>query len=258
MATHSADEARTDPPGRSRPGNGAGAVHSRVSGWLVVLLWPIHWLLTRLYLRVVVVHPERMPRQGPVLVVPTHRSRWDPLVLYCAVRRPLRYLTSHDEFIGLQAWFMRRLGAFPVNTLRPTAGVLKHCRELLLAGEPLAIFAEGTIFYYPPGQVHPIKPGPAWLALNCQEHLPDVPLSVVAIRIVYSDRYPRFRTRVELFVQEPISVRTYLDRPRKESIRQLTADLQAALGDVVNESLAEMIPPRQPVRDARAERNTGE
>jgi hypothetical protein len=73
---------------------------------------------------------------------------------------------------------------------------------------------------------------------------------VVAIRVVYRDRYPRFRTRVELVVQEPIAVRPYVDLPRKEAIRRLTADVQAALGDVVNESLAEMVPPRTPAGPA--------
>jgi len=41
--------------------------------------------------------------------------------------------------------------------------------------------------------------------------------------------------------------RLYLVRPHKEAIRSLTADLQRALGDVVDESPAEMSPPRAPV-----------
>jgi 1-acyl-sn-glycerol-3-phosphate acyltransferase len=121
---------------------------------------------------------------------------------------------------------------------------MRHCRDLLLAGEALVIFAEGTIFYYPPHNVHPIKPGSAWLALDCQERMPEVPLPIVPIRIVYSDRYPRFRTRVQIVVQPPILLAPYLERPRRDAIRRLTADLESGLGDVVNKSLDEMIPPR--------------
>jgi 1-acyl-sn-glycerol-3-phosphate acyltransferase len=139
---------------------------------------------------------------------------------------------------------MRHLGTFPVNTQRPSASVLAHCRELLAAGKVLVIFAEGTIFYYPPHNVHPIKPGAGWLALDCQERMPQSLFSIVPIRIVYSDRYPHFRTRVQILVQEPLPVGPLLEMPRKEAIRVLTADLQRALGDVVNESLAEMSPPR--------------
>jgi len=198
----------------------------------------------KVYFRVDVVNPERIPVTGPVLLVSTHRSRWDPVVLYSATRRLLRYMASHDEFTGLQGWFMRHLGTFPINTSRPTPGALRECRALLLAGEALVLFPEGTIFYYPPNNIHPIKPGTAWLALDCQTRMPDTSLPIVPIRIVYSDRYPRFRTHIQILVQEPIQVDSYLGPPRKQAIRRLTADLQRALGDVVNESVAEMAPPR--------------
>jgi 1-acyl-sn-glycerol-3-phosphate acyltransferase len=153
-------------------------------------------------------------------------------------------MTSHDEFIGTQGWVMRHIGAFPVNTRRPTPGVVRHCRELAQAGELVVIFPEGTIFYYPPDNVHPLKPGTAWLALDCQDELPDVTLRVIPIRIIYNDRYPRFRTRVRIAVREEIPLGPYLGMARKPAIRDLTARLQAALGDVVNDSLAEMAPPR--------------
>lgn len=217
---------------------------SHISGWLAMLLWPIHRLFMWLYFRVDVVNPGRIPAKGPVLLALTHRSRWDPIVLCCATPRLLRFMASHDEFLGLQGWFMRRLGAFPVNTRRPTPGALRHCRDLILAGEALVIFPEGTIFYYPPHHVHPIKPGSAWLALECQEQMPDAPFLLIPIRIVYSNRYPRFRTRVQLLVQEPISLGSYFELPRRVGLRQLTADLQSRLGDVVNDSLTEMSPPR--------------
>jgi 1-acyl-sn-glycerol-3-phosphate acyltransferase len=198
----------------------------------------------RLYFRVEVANPERIPATGPALLVPTHRARWDPVVLYCATGRVLRFMASHDEFVGLQGWLMRRLGTFPVNTRRPTPGALRECRRLIVAGEALVIFAEGTIYYYPPDNVHPLKPGTAWLALDCQERHPESTFSIVPIRIVYSDRFPRFRTRVQIVVQEPIAVSPYLELSRKEAIKRLTADLQKALGDVVNESVAEMSTPR--------------
>ena len=226
-----------------------------IARWLVAVLRPIHWLLVRCYLRVHVDHPERIPAEGPVILAPTHRSRWDALVIHCVTRRPLRPLVSHDEFVGPQGWVMTRLGAFPVNTRRPTPGVLRRSRDLLRAGEVLVVFPEGTIFYYPPHNVHPLKPGTAWLALSCAAEMRGKALPIVPIRVVYGDRHPRFGTRVDVLVGPPIDPAAYLDRPRKEAIHLLTADLQAALGDVVNDSLAEMIPPRTPPesRDARGE-----
>lgn len=221
-------------------------IRSSVSPWLRALLKPIHPIFIHLYFQVKIHHGERIPQDGPVILAPTHRSRWDTLFLHLLTKRFPRFLTSMDEFIGLQSWFIRRLGAFPVNTRRPTAGSMRHCRDLLLAGEPLGIFPEGTIYYYPPDNVHPIKPGVAWLALDCQRRLPDVSLKIVPIRLNYGHRKLRFRSKVDVEVQEPILVRLYLDRPKDQAIADLTADMQAALGDIVNTSELERSPDRTP------------
>jgi 1-acyl-sn-glycerol-3-phosphate acyltransferase len=217
---------------------------SQVSPWLFAVLRPIHRVFMAVYFRVEIRHPERIPASGPVILVPTHRSRWDAFGLFRSTRRRLHFLASHDEFVGAQGWFMRRLGAFPVDTERPSPSVMRHCRELLAAGEALVIFPEATIYYYPPHQVHPLKPGAAWLALDAQRKDPATPLSVVPVRLVYSDRYLNFRSRIEVDVREPIPLAPFLEKPPKEAMHLLTADMQRALGDVVNESLAEQIPPR--------------
>jgi 1-acyl-sn-glycerol-3-phosphate acyltransferase len=228
--------------------HGDANTQSRIAEWLFVVLRPIHWLFMRLYFRVIVHHPDRIPTSGPIILAPTHRSRWDPILLYCATKRRMRFLTSHDEFFGIQGWFMRRMGAFAVNTERPAPSVLRHCRELLLHDAPLVIFPEGTIFYYPPNQVHPIKAGAAWIAIDAQRKLPGTPLHIVPIRMINSDRYLKFRSTIEIDVREPIPVSHYLDLPVKDAIQALTADLERALGDFVNESIAERVPPRGSVK----------
>lgn len=218
---------------------------SHVSWWLVVLLVPIHYLVMFLYFRPRVIGRERLPASGPIIIAPTHRSRWDALFLALIMLRRMRYMVSEDEFIGLQGWLMRHLGTFAVDPRRPAPTTLKHCAELLTQGEPLVIFPEGTVFFYPPNQVHPIKSGAAWVALHVQEELPpDQPISIVPVRLNYSDIHPRFRTRGDVVIQEPIRVDAYRHLPRKEAIRALTADLQRALGDEVNTSLAERLPDR--------------
>jgi 1-acyl-sn-glycerol-3-phosphate acyltransferase len=239
------------PPAPEAPHEAGPPTRSHVSRWLVVLLWPIHRLFMRLYFRVEVVGRGRIPAKGPVILAPTHRSRWDTLALACATNRTLRFMASHDEFVGVQGWFMRHLGAFAINTRRPTPGAMRHCRELIEAGQLLVIFPEGTLYYYPPDQVHPLKPGTAWLALDCQERCPSSPLTIVPVRLNYGDRILRFRSRIRVVVQEPIRLDAYLGLPRKEAIRTLTADLQRGMGDVVNESLAEMSVPRAATSEPR-------
>ncbi len=210
----------------------------------IVRVW--HWVVVRGFLRVTIKGREHIPTSGPVILVPTHRSRLDALFLQKATARSLRPMTSHDEFVGPQGWFMRRIGAFPVDTRKPGAGAIKACRELLRDGRCLVIFAEGTIFYYGPNQVHPIKPGVAWIAFTCQKDSDIAKFPIVPVRLNYSAHPPTPWSRVEVAIQPPIYPSDFADLPRDQAQAALTARLQAAMGDTVNESLLEMAVPRTP------------
>jgi len=218
------------------------AHRSYISRPLVTVLKPIHRVFMPSYFRIVLRHAERLPRDGPLILAPSHRSKWDSLVLSYLTGGPLRYLAAHFEFVGVQGWFMSRLGAFPIKTDWPVPGPLRHARDLVIAGEPLVVFPEGTIFYYQPGEVHPLKRGAAWLALCAQRQSPDHSVRVVPIRLNYGDRFLRFRSRIEVIVEEPISAVPYLSLPPKEGTRMLTSDLEKSLGDVVNTSQEERYP----------------
>jgi len=218
------------------------ASRSYISRPLVTALKPIHRAFMPFYFRIRLRYAERLPRDGPVVLAPSHRSKWDSLVLSYLTGGPLRYLASDFEFVGVQGWFMGRLGAFPINTDRPVPGPLRHARDLVIAGEPLVVFPEGTIFYYKPDEIHPLKRGAAWLALCAQRQLPNHSVRVVPIRLNYGDRFLRFRSRIEVVVGEPISAVPYLPLPPKEGTRMLTSELQKSLGDAVNTSQEERYP----------------
>ena len=217
-------------------------VQSRISSWLVVVLWPFYRLLMRSYFRIEVRNRERLPADRPLIFAPTHRSKWDGFLLTHLAGRPLRYLANRNNFVGVQGWFMRRLGSTSINVEHPGHQALRSCRGLIEAGEPMVVFPEGTIFYYPPHQVHPIKPGVAWLALPGRRWTSGVTPLVVPVRLAYGEPKPRFGTRIEVIVGEPIDPDRYRDLDPKEARAALTADLQRQLGDVVNTSTFERFP----------------
>jgi 1-acyl-sn-glycerol-3-phosphate acyltransferase len=191
----------------------------------------------RVYFRIEVSGAHHIPASGPFILAPVHRSRWDPFMVYCAVAgRILYFMTSHDEVVGLQGWVMRRVGAFAINTQRPSSSVMRRCKELICHGEALVIFPEGNLFYYAPGEVHPLKPGVAWLALNCQKELGDVDIPIIPVRLVYSERKLRPGSRARIVVGEPIAVSGFTGLPLKEGMLALTAALQSVLGEVVNQT----------------------
>jgi len=226
---------------------------SPFSPWIVAVLRPIHWFLMRFYLRVEVRHRERLPIGRPMILAPTHRSMWDSLVLSYLTGGPLRYLVNVTNFSGVQGWIMRRMGCIAVDLDHPSHLAMRQCREAIESGEPLVVFPEATIYYYPPNHVHhPITLGVAWLALGgTRTALDQMPL-VVPIRLNYSDLQLKYRSRVQIVVEEPIEPSQYLGLPRKEARAALTAGLRSRLGDVANDSIRERFPAWEFLKEQRS------
>jgi 1-acyl-sn-glycerol-3-phosphate acyltransferase len=205
------------------------SVSSRVAPW-IALLYPLagRVILPVCFDRVVVVGQENLPKTGAVILAPTHRSRWDPIILAHAAGRPttgrdLRFMTTASEMLGIQGWFVRRLGGFPVDLRRPGIGSLRHGVELLQQSQMLAIFPEGGIFHE--AKVQSLKPGLARLALQAELSQPDADLKIVPVGIHYSTEKAKWRCQVTVNIGEPISVRSYLGDSVKQSAKVLTADL---------------------------------
>ena len=63
-----------------------------------------------------------IPNNSSVILAPTHRSRWDGLVLTMAMGRRVtkkdcRFMVTKSEMIGIQGWFLKRLGCFSICLL---------------------------------------------------------------------------------------------------------------------------------------------
>ncbi len=208
---------------------------SHISPWLTSLLRPLHTSFMPTYFQLTIHGQEHIPQIGPIILAPVHRSRWDALMIHLLTPRLPHFMTSKNEFVGAQRWFMENLGAFAINAERPNASAVRYCQELMRDQEAIVVFPEGGLHYFEPNQVYPLKPGVAWLALNCQRELPDQPVEIIPIRFIYGDKILRFRSKVTIQILPPLVVKDYLALPAKTAIAQLTADLQKALGDTVNE-----------------------
>jgi 1-acyl-sn-glycerol-3-phosphate acyltransferase len=213
-------------------------VASRVSPWLMSFLYPLgRFIVLPFYFgRIEVTGQENLPTDGPVILAPSHRSRWDALIVpYSAGRhvtgRHLRFMVSADEVKGLQGWFIRRLGGFPVNIKQPGISSLRHGVELLLNEQMLVIFPEGGIFR--DGQVHRLKPGLARIAMQAESSQPGLGAKIVPVSIRYGTLIPAWRCGVSIHIGEPLQVADYCcQESTKQSAQQLTDDLEAALKEL--------------------------
>jgi 1-acyl-sn-glycerol-3-phosphate acyltransferase len=207
---------------------------SRVSPWLTSLLYPLgHYIVLPFYFgKIQITGQEHLPKDGPVILAPTHRSRWDALIMPYSTGqrvtgRDLRFMVTADEVKGVQGWFIRHLGGFAVDIRHPAISSLRYGVELLLDKQMLVIFPEGGIFQ--DGEVHPIKPGLARLAIQAELSEPGLGVKIIPMSIRYRPRIPRWRSSVQISIAPPLSVADYAIGGGKKEARLLTADLEMAL-----------------------------
>lgn len=200
--------------------------------WLISLAYPVarHLLLPLYFRRIEVSGREHLPATGPVIFAPTHRSRWDALIVpYAAGQdvtgRMLRFMVTADEMTGLQGWLIRRLGGFPINTRQPTIAALRHSIELLQQGETLVMFPEGDIYR----QCRPLKPGLARLAVQAEASQENLGVQIVPIGIQYNKPLVPWRCTVKIRIGHPLKVADYWAETPKASARKLTAKLEEVL-----------------------------
>ncbi|MEQ9553281.1 MAG: 1-acyl-sn-glycerol-3-phosphate acyltransferase [Coleofasciculus sp. G3-WIS-01] len=213
------------------------AITSHISPWLVRLVYPLgrHLVLPIYFGKIEVKGRENLPKDSPVIFAPTHRSRWDALTLAYAAGRDiigqeLQFMVSVDEMNGVQGWFIRRLGGFPVDPKRPGVSSLRHGIELLEQGKVLVIFPEGDIFRTE--EIQPLEPGFARIALHAEKEQPGLGVKVVPIRIHYSQPVPHWGCDVDIHIGSPLAVADYCHKPVKGCAEEIGDDLRQALEDI--------------------------
>jgi 1-acyl-sn-glycerol-3-phosphate acyltransferase len=185
------------------------SVCNGISPWLSPLAMVVTQdIALRAWFRsVVVIGRDHLPHQGPVLLAPTHKARWDALLLPHAAGRRVtgrdcRFMVTLDEMKGLQGWFLYRLGCFPVNQNRPSLASLRYAVDLLAGGQEVVVFPEGRIRR--DGGPIRLHQGLARLALLAASQGVTVP--VVPVGIAYGHVYPRPRDTAALCFGEPLVI----------------------------------------------------
>lgn len=216
------------------PTSSKGNFSPSVSPWLAALAYPLGrtLILPSYFRKIEVIGQENIPRTGPVILAPTHRSRWDALIMpYATGRyasgRDLRFMVTSDEMKGIQGWIIRRLGGFAVNPRQPSISTLRYGVDLLCQEEMMVIFPEGNIFQ--DNQVHCLKPGLARLALQAESTKPHLNVQIVPISLHYTPIVPRWRCRVRVNIGQPLTVANYCQGSAKQNAKHLINDLTTAL-----------------------------
>lgn len=91
-----------------------------------------------------VLHRERMPMEGAVIVAANHASFADPPVVAVSTNRRLNFMAKAELFKPpIFGPLIRRIGAFPVHRGVADTEAVKHTLALLADGEAVLVFPEG-------------------------------------------------------------------------------------------------------------------
>ena len=178
-----------------------------------------------------------IPENSSIILAPTHRSRWDGLVLTMAMGRRItkkdcRFMVTKSEMRGIQGWFLKRLGCFSINQISPSLSALRYAIDLIEKGEQLVVFPEGKINRY--GKKLVLKEGLYRLAKLATKKTTSI--TIIPIGIAYSKIPPNFRGEFCLSFGKPIAINDYLNFPIKKFNtflnEKMTQEEQKALKNV--------------------------
>ena len=153
-----------------------------------------------------------IPSNTSIILAPTHRSRWDGLVLTMAMGRRItgkdcRFMVTKSEMKGIQGWFLKRLGCFSVNQLSPSLSTLRYAIDLIEKGEQLVVFPEGKINKF--GKKLALKEGLFRLAKLATKNT--AAITIIPIGIAYSSLSPKFGGQFCLSFGQPIFMNNSLN-----------------------------------------------
>ena len=108
------------------------------------------WILIHSVYRLRKAGLERIPQEGPAILVCNHVSYVDALVITAACRRPIRWVMDHQIFrVPVLSFFFRTARAIPIAPAKEDPELLERAYERiaaeLSAGELVGLFPEGRL-----------------------------------------------------------------------------------------------------------------
>ncbi len=169
---------------KARGGTTVTAGHSRFGRWLYDLLWVLCRTLGVSVFGFRVRFAEPLPQHGGLLVVSSHQSHLDPLLLGLATDRRLSTLARSSLYLFKPfAAVITALDAVPIDRNASMVRTMKSIIGRLRDGRAVVIFPEGT--RTATGRLGELKSGFALMAKKAE-----VPIAPVAIVGAY-ECWPR-------------------------------------------------------------------
>ena len=175
---------------------------------------------------------DRVPTDGPLVMVANHTNFMDGPVIFGAFPRRLSFLVKAEAVTGPLGWVLRHVGQYALERDKPDRVPLLAALAQVKAGGAIGVFPEGT---RGAGDVAAVFAGAGWLAARSGATV--VPVAVRGVSRPPGSRR-RFRPRVEMLVGQPFAVEQGASRTAVAAATEAIREHLAALVRTLDEDLA--------------------
>jgi 1-acyl-sn-glycerol-3-phosphate acyltransferase len=193
------------------------------------------WLLIHTIHRVATVDVERIPDEGPAVLVCNHVSYVDAIVIGAASPRPIRFVMDHRIFkMPLLGWIFRTAKAIPIAPAKEDPFMMERAfvdiAEALHQGDLVCIFPEGKLTTT--GEINEFRGGIAKIVERSK-----VPVIPMALRGLWGSVFTRdpgnlferafargWRSKLALAVGVPVAPQEATPEYLSEQVRVLRGE----------------------------------
>ena len=186
--------------------------------------WPLAAILVpvlSLIARVEIIGGEKLPREGPYVLAPSHSTEFDPLIVALAVwrmGRAPRFMAKESLFkVPVLGWALRATGMVPVARSSSAASArqtIKASKALVQHGRGVIVYPEGTLTRDP--DLWPMRGKTGAVRLALADGIPLIPMAHWGAQ----DSLPRYgklslwplRRHVRVIVGDPIDISEFTDK----------------------------------------------
>lgn len=187
--------------------------------------WVARWFYRPFY-RIRLHGRERIPADGPVVLVANHSSLIEPPVIYGMTRRRTVFLVKVELARGLLGRALRWIGQLGIRRGEPDRVALMAAVQFLRRGGVIGVFPEGT---RGAGDVRHAEQGAAWLVRSSGAVV--LPVATRGTHRVAGSRH-RFRPAVDVLIGEPFVLSVQRGR---SGLVAATEEIRTRLADLVRE-----------------------
>lgn len=186
--------------------------------------------VVRLLYRVKVYGRENIPHDGPVLVLSSHQSLFDPILCQGWLRRPFYYVPRDTLFVGFWGRIIDSFYTIPINQEKAGVQSMRAIIEVLKRGHIVCLYPEGARTF--DGKIDAIKPGFSLLVRRSGAVIVPMVIDGIFERWPRGQKYPKLGGCVGVLYGKPISADHIKQVGEEEFIREFNQTMQSMHNDL--------------------------